>query len=123
MGQSPFVINAGLNYQNDDNGLQVTLLYNVVGRRLFAVGGYTDSGEALYEDIYEMPRNILDFSITKNFGSRIQGKFSVSDILNQKYILLQDGDHDGEFNKRDDQIVQENKFGSLVTLGFTCKIW
>jgi hypothetical protein len=99
--------------------LQVALLYNVVGRRLFAVGGYTDAGDAIYEDIYEMPRNLLDFSITKSLGNRIQGKFSISDILNQKYELLQDGNRDGNFDRKGDQIVQQNNFGSLYTLGFT----
>jgi hypothetical protein len=123
MGQSPYVVNGGAYYQNDENGLQVAVLYNVVGKRLFAVGGYTDFGEPLYEDIYEMPRGLLDLSITKTFAERIQAKLSISDILNQKYILLQDGNRDGEFDKKNDQIVQENRFGSLITLGFNYKIW
>ncbi|MFN3841065.1 MAG: TonB-dependent receptor domain-containing protein [Cyclobacteriaceae bacterium] len=123
MGQSPYVVNAGLYYQNDESGLQVSLLYNVVGRRLFAVGGYTDMGDALYEDIYEMPRNVIDFSVTKRFGERLQGKLTVADILNQKYVLMQDGNRDGIFDRKRDQIVQENRFGSLYTLGFTYRIW
>lgn len=123
MGQSPYVINAGLYYQSDETGLQVSILYNVVGRRLFAVGGYTDMGEALYEDIYEMPRNVIDLSVTKKFGERLQGKFTLSDILNQKYVLLQDGNRDGIFDRKRDQVVQENRFGSLYTLGFTYQIW
>ncbi|QOI96921.1 MAG: TonB-dependent receptor [Flammeovirgaceae bacterium] len=123
MGQSPFVINTGVYYQNDESGLQVSVLYNVVGRRLFAVGGYTDMGDALYEDIYEMPRNVVDLSVTKRFGERLQGKLTIADILNQKYILMQDGNRDGIFDKKRDQIVQENRFGSLFTLGFTYRIW
>jgi len=123
MGQSPYVINAGVYYQSDESGLQVSLLYNVVGRRLFAVGGYTDLGEALYEDIYEMPRNVIDISLTKRFGERLQGKFTIADILNQKYVLMQDGNRDGIFDRKRDQIVQENRFGSLYTLGFTYRIW
>lgn len=122
MGQSPYVVNAGAYYQNDESGLQIALLFNVVGRRLFAVGGYTDAGDPVFEDIYEMPRNLLDFSITKSFGKRIQGKFSVADILNQRFILLQDGNRDGNFDKKNDQIVQENRFGSLFTLGFTYRL-
>ncbi len=123
MGQSPYVINAGVYYQNDENGLQVSVLYNVVGRRLFAVGGYTDQGDALYEDIYEMPRNVIDLSVTKRFGERVQGKFTLADLLNQKYVLMQDGNRDGIFDQKRDQIVQENRFGSLYTLGFTYRVW
>jgi outer membrane receptor for ferrienterochelin and colicin len=123
MGQSPYVVNAGVYYQNDESGLQVSLLYNVVGRRLFAVGGYTDMGDALYEDIYEMPRNVIDISLTKRFGERLQGKLTLADILNQKYMLIQDGNRDGIFDRKRDQIVQENRFGSLFTLGFTYRVW
>lgn len=122
MGQSPYVINAGI-YYNDDNALQVSLLYNVVGRRLFAVGGYTDSGEVAYEDIYEMPRNVLDFSISKTFKQKFQVKFSIADILNQKLVLLQDGNNDDTFNSDNDQIIQSGRIGSLYTLGFSYKIW
>jgi outer membrane receptor protein involved in Fe transport len=123
MGQSPYVINAGVYYNNDENGWQVAVLYNVVGKRLFAVGGYTDAGFSAYEDIYEMPRNVLDLSITKKIGERLTAKISISDILNQKYILMQDGNRDGDFDKKKDQIIQENRFGSLYTFGLTYKVW
>lgn len=122
MGQSPYVINSGIYYNNDENGLQVSVLYNVVGRRLFAVGGFTDSGERAYEDIYELPRNVLDFSISKTIKERFQIKLSIADILNQKYTLMQDGNNDDSFD-RTDQVIQENRFGSLYTLGFTYKVW
>jgi outer membrane receptor protein involved in Fe transport len=123
MGQSPYVINTGLYYNDDESGFQVSLLYNVVGKRLFAVGGYTDAGEVAYEDIYEMPRNVLDFSVSKTFREKFQVKFSVSDILNQEYVLLQDGDSNGEFSKTKDQVIQSNRYGSLFTLGLSYKVW
>src|SRR5690606_30454206 len=53
MGQSPYIVNSGLYYHNVKKSLQVSLLYNVIGRRLFIIG--TDD----YPDIYEMPRNML----------------------------------------------------------------
>ncbi len=123
MGQSPYVVNAGVFYNNETTGTQVSVMYNVVGRRLFAVGGYTDAGDAVFEDIYEMPRNLIDLSITQKFTDRLQGKLTVSDILNQPYILMQDGNRDGIFDRSSDQIVQQNRFGSLITLNITCKIW
>lgn len=123
MGQSPYVINAGIYYNDDQRALQVSVLYNVVGTRLFAVGGFTDGGDRAYEDIYELPRNVLDFSISKIFKERFQVKLSVADILNQKYTLIQDGNNDDSFDRNGDQIIQENRFGSLYTLGFTYKVW
>lgn len=123
MGQSPYVVNAGLYFNDEDKGWQVSALYNVVGRRLFAVGGYTESGEVAYEDIYEMPRNILDLSISKTFKQKIQVKLSVADVLNQKFVLMQDGNRDGDFNRSDDQIIQQNRFGALYTLGVSYKVF
>lgn len=123
MGQSPYVINAGVYYNSEASGLQVSLLYNVAGRRLFAVGGYTDSGVLSYDNIYEMPRNVLDFSVSKTLKEKFQVKLSVADILNQKYVLLQDGNSDGEFNSTKDQIIQSNRYGSLFTLGLSYKVW
>lgn len=123
MGQSPYVINGGVYYNNDENGWQVAVLYNVVGKRLFAVGGYTDAGFSAYEDIYEMPRSVLDLSVTRRFTERLTAKFSISDILNQRYVLMQDGNRDGEFDKAKDQIIQSNRFGSLYTFGLTYKVW
>lgn len=125
MGQSPYVINAGAYYNDDERGLQVSLLYNVAGKRLFAVGAYTDeqNPKLLDEDIYEMPRNVLDFAMTKTFKERYQVKFSISDILNQKYVLLQDGNGDGDFDRDKDQVIQSNRFGQLFTLGFSYKVF
>ncbi|GIV37003.1 MAG: collagen-binding protein [Cyclobacteriaceae bacterium] len=123
MGQSPYVVNAGLFYNTENAGTQVSVMYNVVGRRLFAVGGYTDAGDAVFEDIYEMPRNLIDVSVTQRFTQRLQGKLTVSDILNQPYILMQDGNRDGVFDRNNDQIVQKNRFGSLFMMTLTYKIW
>ncbi len=125
MGQSPYVINAGLYYNDEETGLQVSAMYNVAGRRLFAVGSYSDeaSPRLLDEDIYEMPRNILDFSISKTFKERLQVKVSISDILNQKYSLIQDGNQDKKFDDQKDQVLQSNRYGSLFTVGFAYKVW
>ncbi len=122
MGQSPYVVNAGVYYNSEEKGWQLALLYNVAGRRLFAVGGYLDSGINAYEDIYEMPRNVLDFSITKRIKERLQVKLSASDILNQKYVLVQDGNTDGEYSRTNDQVIQSNQYGSLFTFGLTYKV-
>ncbi len=124
MGQSPYVINAGVYYNNDESGLQVAVLYNVVGKRIFAVGSYNASSGIISDnDIYELPRSVLDFSITRRFSERMTAKFSISDILNQRYTLIQDGNNDGDFNRNKDQVIQNNRYGSLYTLGLTYKVW
>jgi outer membrane receptor protein involved in Fe transport len=53
-GQSPYILNAGLNYNDTQKGLQINFNYNVIGKRIFAVGNNFGSP---YPDWYEMPRN------------------------------------------------------------------
>jgi outer membrane receptor for ferrienterochelin and colicin len=115
-GQSPFIVNAGLYYSDSDKKLQVNLLYNVVGKRIFLIG-YDD-----YPDIYEMPRNQLDLTITKGFGNNLEFKAGIRDILNQEHLLLQDANQDGKFDRKKDQTIQRYIPGRVFSAGFNLKI-
>ena len=121
-GQSPYVVNAALVYNNTENGLQVNVAYNVFGKRIYAIGDYNQqSGVAANPTQYEMPRNQIDLTVSKDFGSRFNVKFGIQDILNQKYRLVQDSNSDRKITKFDDPI-QNYKPGQYVTLGVTYKI-
>ncbi len=111
MGQSPYIINSGIYYQNDSIGLQVNLLYNVIGERIVIVGSYGTP------DVYEMPRNTLDLTITKRLWKRLDVKFGIQDILNQPYLLVQDANEDGKITSNNDQQMQSYRRGSYYTLG------
>ncbi len=113
-GQSPYVINGGLNYNNQKTRLQVNLLYNVIGKRIYAVGNNFGS---LYPDWYEMPRNILDLTFSKGITKNLIIKGGITDILNQKALILQDGNQDGTYNKDTDQTIQSYSPGSVYSLG------
>lgn len=76
-GQSPYVINGGLQYNNDDKGIEANLNYNVFGERLFLV---SVSGFASL--IYEKPRPDLGFNIKKTLNERWQTTFKASNLLN-----------------------------------------
>ncbi len=99
-GQSPYIVNAGVYFHDPRNMWHVNLLYNVIGRRIYVVG-YDD-----YPDIYEMPRNLLDLTITKNFGQHLEIKFGISNILSVAVLLLQDANADGVFDPEKDQRIQ-----------------
>jgi outer membrane cobalamin receptor len=115
-GQAPYVVNAGLFYDEETSGLQVNLLYNVVGRSIVFVG-FAD-----YPDLYLMPRNVLDLTFSKRIGERWQIKGGVSDILNQDMLILQDGNLDGDFDRDGDQVIQSFKPGQLFSLGFSVRL-
>lgn len=115
-GQSPYIVNAGLYYRNVANSLQVNLLYNVIGKRIFIIG-FDD-----YPDIYEMPRNHFDLTITKGLNNKLEIKAGVRDILNENIILMQDANQDGLFDKRQDQVIQKYRPGTTFSLGLSYKI-
>ena len=72
VGQSPFVINAGVNFLRPESGWEVSLLYNVQGERLSIVG----IGKV--PDVYEKPFNSLNFKLTKKLGADQRTNISVS---------------------------------------------
>jgi outer membrane receptor protein involved in Fe transport len=76
-GQSPYMINAGLSYNNPTNGWQGGLFYNVQGEKLYIVG------VADNPDVFEVPFHSLNFNVLKNFGDERQYQvgFAVSNIL------------------------------------------
>ena len=113
-GQSPYIINAGINYNDTQRGLQINLNYNVIGKRIFAVG---NNFGAPYPDWYEIPRNVIDFNFSKQLTKAIMIKGGISDILNQGNIILQDGNQDQNFDRNQDQIIQSYAPGRVASLG------
>ena len=70
-GQSPYIVNAGFYYQNERWGLMSSLLYNRLGKRIIGIGksnSTTNDVSVNIPDTYELPRNSLDFTVSKKFG-------------------------------------------------------
>ena len=113
-GQSPYIINAGINYNDNIKNTQINLLFNVIGKRIYAVGNNIAAG---YPDWYEMPRNVLDLTFSKEVYKNIIIKGGITDILNNKNLILQDGNKDGKFNSSSDQTIQSFSPGRVYALG------
>lgn len=116
-GQSPYLINAGLQYAAEDADLVFGVLYNKIGPRIYLVG-FED-----YPDIYENGRNILDFQIAKKVIKK-QGelRLNVSDILNNEAIFYQNsvGDKEKTYKKNSgDNVISTYKYGTNVSLTFS----
>ncbi len=95
MNQSPYLINAGLYYNDVEKGWQVNILYNVFGKRIFSVGN------AFNPNIFEMPRHVIDLNLTKTINKKIDIRFGIQDLLNQPVRLAQDNDSDGKITSKD----------------------
>ncbi len=121
-GQSPYIVNTGLFYQNNKLNMSASLLYNIIGKRIMGIGK-TDRSEGGsinndVPDMYEMPRNVLDFTISKKFGKHVELNASVRDILAQKVVFKQFPqfyDEEGNLQTRE-QITKEYKPGQNVAL-------
>lgn len=91
-GQSPYLVNTGLFYQHEQAGVSAGVLYNRIGKRIVGVGRNVGSGGESSRTIpnsYEMPRNTLDLSLAKKFGSHWELRASVRDILAEKVLFQQ----------------------------------
>lgn len=115
LGQSPYIVNAGIYYENDSTGWQFSALYNVIGPRIAIVG------IPGIPEVYEMPRNVIDLSLTKQLNNGLSVRFGIQDILNQSFYLLQDANNDMKLSKENDQVMQQFKRGSYFTFGIQYK--
>jgi hypothetical protein len=113
MGQSPYIVNAGIYYQNPENRLMISVLYNVIGKRIVVVG--LDA-----PDIYEMPRNQIDITVQKSFGKHLTAKLGVQDLLNERVWEKQFVQYTKNGAQSDrEQINYSLNPGSYYTLGLT----
>ena len=108
-GQSPYIINLYLNYENSDLGLTSSIYYNVYGKRLFSVGSLGTP------DVYETPTNLLNFTATKTLISNLMLKLKIENILNAANEKVQ------EF-KGNTYIYSSYLVGRRISVGLTYKI-
>ena len=113
-GQSPYIINTGLYYNDIESGLSVNAAYNVFGPRIFSVG------DKVFPSWWELPRHSLDFQISKIWAKRFETKLNIQNALNAAYRIYQDNNSD---NKIEDQeaLIQRYKVGTQFSLGLSWK--
>jgi len=85
-GQSDYVVNATLGYDNPDTGTSLTLLYNLFGERIAFVGSHG------LPDIYEQPYNDLDFVVSQVVWDGLSLKFEAGNLINEEVQFLQGGE-------------------------------
>jgi outer membrane receptor protein involved in Fe transport len=84
-GQSPFVLNLRLGYDNADVGTTVTLLYNVFGQRIAQVGALGAP------DILEEPFHRLDLVYKQKLGMGFSLTFKAKNLLDLPARFTQGG--------------------------------
>lgn len=105
-GQSPYLINADLGYQNPKTRTTVNLQYNVFGRRLAEVA----IGAA--PDVYEEPRHDVTLTVSQKLLQNFEFKGSIRNMLDQQVRKV------SHFKGRD-FVYQQYSTGRTITMGLS----
>lgn len=116
-GQSPYIVNAGAYYQGTDNGFQASILYNVFGPRMYAVGT-TNAGA---ESLGELPFQSFDATVSKLFHKHYMLNVGVQNLLNSRALFMKDSNRDGKFTSADDRDYKSFYPGRYYTVGVKIK--
>ena len=108
-GQSPYMINVDLSFNNPDWGTVAGLYFNTFGERLSTVSAN------LTPDVFEQPANLLNFTASQRIFQVFYFNFSVKNLLN------------AEFNevyryKGKDYTYQSFRIGRKISVGLTYRI-
>jgi outer membrane receptor protein involved in Fe transport len=82
-GQSPYVVNFQVGYDDLDRGINTALLFNQFGARIVDVG--TNGAP----DLYEQPRAVLDFVYSQKFREHWKFKFRARNLLDAEVEITQ----------------------------------
>jgi Outer membrane protein beta-barrel family/CarboxypepD_reg-like domain/TonB-dependent Receptor Plug Domain len=114
-GQSPYIVNFGLYYNDERAGYSVNAAYNVFGPRILSVG------DVNFPTWWEMPRQSLDFQASKKLGKAFSFTLNASNVLNSAFRILQDNNFDQKINS-DEALIQKYKVGTQFSLGLNWKV-
>lgn len=121
-GQSPYIVNAGVFYNDVKRGTQINVIYNIIGPRIVYVGDRNLANTTgLYPDQYELPRNMLDLSFIQKLNNHFEVRVGAQDILNSAFRVYQDTNLDGKISSNpvqgQDDLIQSFKRGGNYSLG------
>jgi outer membrane receptor protein involved in Fe transport len=115
-GQSPYVVNMGLEFTPSEK-TTATVLLNQVGRRIYFVGLNE------FPSVWEAPRALFDFQLNhKIMKGKAELKVSATDILNAKAVFYQDVDENGKFNSNKDFEFRRYNSGTNINVAFSYKL-
>lgn len=137
-GQSPYVLNAGLQYVDNEMGMSFFASFNKVGPRIYIVGNINEP------DIWENGRSFFDLQITKSFWKkRIELKINAQNLMAQNQIFYQnrdlgetesngakkvlnsvlagDSNNKSSYSYGEDDLIWLTKFGKVYSASLTFK--
>ena len=83
VGQSPYVVNAGLTWSPGAGSTSATVLYNTVGGRIYAA-----AARGLPE-LIEQPRHVMDVAVRLGLRNGLSARFDAKNLLDSDYEIRQ----------------------------------
>lgn len=101
-GQAPYIINAGLYYDNAAWGTRMAVIFNTSGESIYAAGRGYRYNDFIYGPEYrgsliELPRRLLDVSVSQRIVKSLQAKLSVQNLLNQSIRMAEDFNYSNKY--------------------------
>jgi hypothetical protein len=120
-GQSPYVMNLGLQYRIPKYALNFSALYNQFGNRIYLVGSTTHSTNSNFADVYEKGRSVIDFQVSKTIKKKLEVKLSAADILRQHQLFFQDWNKNDTYDKDSDTLMFDYMMPSIYSFSLSYK--
>jgi TonB-dependent receptor len=115
-GQSPYIVNAGIFFNDPQSGWSINTAYNVFGPRIFTVG------DKVFPSWWELPRQSMDLQISRRFfADKVEFKFNVQNLLNAPFRIYQDNDSNNKIESGE-ALIQKYRTGTLFSFGFSWRI-
>ena len=115
-GQSPYVVNAGLIYNDEKHAFGFSGFINATGPRIFY------GGNNYFADVWENGRTSIDFQVSKSFfKQKLDIRLNVKDILAQKLYFFEDKNNNKKLDIDTDNLVQTTSYGSVISLNVAYK--
>lgn len=96
-GQSPYLLNAALNYEDAGLGTRISLSYNRAGDYIYAVGA--NKGERADADIMMHGRDQLDITWRQRINKTFSVNAGVQNVLNAPFLLYQDAKNNYHYDE------------------------
>lgn len=115
-GQSPYIVNMGVQWDSKNEKWIATAMVNRYGERIYNVG------TATLPDIYEKARTVVDMQISRKLAKdRLEVKLSVQDLLAQDLLYFFDYDSNKKYGEAEDRVVYLYKMPRMVGFGMSYK--
>ncbi|RPD42064.1 TonB-dependent receptor [Chitinophaga barathri] len=116
-GQAPYIVNAGLYYDNASTGTKVSAIYNISGTSIYAIGraysynSFVAGGSEFRSSILQLQRHLLDLSFTQRIIRSLQLKFSIQNLLDEPVRFAEDYNYSNKYEPQNPHPDPNPEFG------------